>query len=310
MDRGVSDNEIEDLSAAEGTASAKSSRGFVLSKGDVEILRLVLEHRFLRREHISALTGRSAKRLHDRLFQMGNRGYLKTTKFRPEKYIYSLARLGVRALVERGLIPADRLEDRLRAHELTEFWFRHEMMISDIHVILSLASREGKIRLADWRVGKALYHTVDVPTEQGREQKPFRPDGLFTLDDGRLPNGPNYAHFFLEADRSKENHTDFREKIFAYWQFVDQGLHGTKFGISSFRVLTVTLTELRARSLSALALSLLPQRFRKYFLFVSMEKLSIDNPLAIFGEICYSPRDDDPAAFRRPLLPPLKLQQE
>jgi len=41
-----------------------SPAGFVLTKGDMEIFRLIYEYRFLRREHISALTGRPLKRLH------------------------------------------------------------------------------------------------------------------------------------------------------------------------------------------------------------------------------------------------------
>lgn len=174
--------------------------------------------------------------------------------------------------------------------------------------MLSLASQMGNIWLATWREGKSLYHTVDALTDQGTEKIPFRPDALFTLDDGRLPNGPNYAHFFLEADRSKENHTDFRKKIIAYWQFVEQGLHEKRFKINSFRVLTVTLTELRAKNLCALAVSLLPHRYRKYFLFASVENFSAENPLAILGDICYSPRDER-LDSRRPLLPPLRPLQ-
>ena len=50
-------------------------RGFVLTAGDIVILKLIYKYRLLRREHISTLTRRPPKRLHRRLFRLVDRGY-------------------------------------------------------------------------------------------------------------------------------------------------------------------------------------------------------------------------------------------
>src|SRR5689334_10237821 len=80
----------------------KRSR-LVLSPGDFRILGQILEHRFLRREQISALTGRHEKRVHRRLFKLGVAGYLAAIRRPQQKHIYRLLRSGLAALVARGL---------------------------------------------------------------------------------------------------------------------------------------------------------------------------------------------------------------
>ena len=46
--------------------NAVPARGFQLTAGDVELLRLVFEYRLAHIDHLSALTGRSYKKLHGR----------------------------------------------------------------------------------------------------------------------------------------------------------------------------------------------------------------------------------------------------
>jgi hypothetical protein len=157
---------------------ARSSR-FVLTAGDIEILRLVFDHRFLRRDHLSLLVGRHAKRLHRRLFKLATRSYLSTIRMPQQKHIYGIARAGVQTLVEQGIAPADLLDDRIRTHELTELFLRHEMMIADTHVLLTLASRQNAARLCTWREGTELYDTVMAVDHKGTERLPVRPDAFF-----------------------------------------------------------------------------------------------------------------------------------
>ena len=229
--------------------------GFVLSKWDLEILRLVWQHRFLRREQLAILTGRTPKKLHDRLLEMSERGYLGTFKFPLQKHIYRIAREGIRALVRQGIAPLDLLDQRQRDHELTQYYLEHEMLIVDVHIALTLASKEGPIRLVDWRQGKENYDFVMV----GGQRIPVSPDAFFTLEDSRRPPESNQAHFFLEADLSSENHRYFQNKIIGAASYYNQRLHERKFDIKGFRVLTVALNDARARNLCALAQSLLPE---------------------------------------------------
>ena len=132
------------------------------------------------------------------------------------------------------------------------------MMLVDLHVILTLATHESTFRLMTWREGRELSDYVSIVNHSGIQKLPIRPDAFFTLEDSRRPEGSNRAHFFLEADRSTATQTRFKEKISAYWHYLEQGLHTRKFGIKNFRVLTVTLTDPRAKNLCDLAASLLP----------------------------------------------------
>ena len=284
--------------------SSPSPVGLVLNSGDVTIFKLIYEHRFLRREHLSALTGRPSKRLHRRLFRLISAGYLSAIRLPQQKHIYSLGKAAVPVLVEQGIAPDDLLAQRTRVHELKELFLRHEMMIVDIHVILTLASRSSELCLVAWQEGRGLHDTVNVSERAGLRRLPVRPDAFFTIADSRRPEGANRAHFFLEADRSTATQTRFTNKIRAYWHYLEQGLHTEKFSIKTFRVLTITLTDERAQNLSHLAASLLPERARKYFLFTSLKAFSLENPAPIFGDVYLSARNTEPGWRRFPLIPP------
>jgi hypothetical protein len=88
-------------------------------------------------------------------------------------------------------------------------------------------------------------------------------------------------------------HKTFRDKILAYWHYREQGLHAKKWGIKGFRVLTITLTEARARNLRDLAASILPNRARKHFLFTSVENYALGEPGPLLEAIWLSARDGE-----------------
>ncbi|HUQ95403.1 MAG TPA: hypothetical protein VM120_27235 [Bryobacteraceae bacterium] len=79
-----------------------ASTGFFLASGDIEIFKLLYEFRFLRREHLSVLTGRSLKKMHGRLFKLVNAGYLTSIRLPQQKHIYGLAKRAQSFLVEQG----------------------------------------------------------------------------------------------------------------------------------------------------------------------------------------------------------------
>jgi hypothetical protein len=264
---------------------------FLLVDGDMTILKAVYEFRFLRREHLSALTGRPAKRLHRRLLGLVENGYLLVTRLPQQKHIYSLGRAGVTALITEGVIKDESAFRRIRTSELKELFLKHEMMIVDHHVRLQLAGRVGELHLVHWEEGRGLFDAVMIADRHGLVKLPVRPDAFFTLEDTRRDEGQNRFHFFLEIDRSTMPHAAFREKIRAYRHYREQGLHAKKMGIKSFRVLTVTLTATRARNLCDLAGAMLPEGSRKHFLFTAMDNYSLGGPNRIFGDIYFSARD-------------------
>lgn len=305
----IADDQVEE-SVDPGEIEGSLGQGFVLTAGDIEILRLVLEHRVLRREQVSALVGRHEKRLHRRLFKLNAHGYLTTIRLPQQKHIYGLGRAGVHALVEQGIASSELVDERLRTHELTELFLKHEMLIVDIHVMLNLASRQGAVRLASWREGRELYDSVIAVDHKGSNRLPIRPDAFFGLEDSRRPEGANRTHFALEADRSTTSQTRFQDKIRAYWSYIEQGLHEKKFGVRGFRILTVTLTDERAKNLCLLAAATLPERARKYFLFAPLDKFRQGSPDPISGAICHSARSAGSDQFYALVPAPNQLQKE
>jgi hypothetical protein len=133
---------------------------------------------------------------------------------------------------------------------------------------------------------------------------------FFGIEDSRRPEGANRTHFALEADRSTTSHARFEDKLRAYWNYIEQGLHEKKFGVRGFRVLTVTLTDERARNLCTLAASVIPERGRKYLLFAPLKNLSAADPDPVSAPTCHSARTAG-SNQRYPLVPsPNQLQKE
>src|ERR1700674_3578342 len=81
---------------------------FRLTVDDVEIVRLVARHRFLRSTHIAGLVGRSLDRTNDRLHRLFHAGYLDRPRAQLDyyptsgssPYVYALADRGARLLIE------------------------------------------------------------------------------------------------------------------------------------------------------------------------------------------------------------------
>jgi hypothetical protein len=107
-------------------------------------------------------------------------------------------------------------------------------MIGNFRVAMARATREREI-IFSWRPFPA--------------DAPVRPDGFFSLQFPERPEGRNRAFFFLEADRSTMTRERFVQKLVSYWRWYRAGGHTEKLGIKGFRVLTVTKSEERLRSL-------------------------------------------------------------
>lgn len=296
--------EPSELINDEVKSDAPRKRGFALVPGDVAIFKLLHEFRFLRCEDVAALSGRHQMSIFRRLFKLAQERYVTVVRLPLQKHVYGLAKRAIPVLVEEGIASQDLLGRRIRTSELTEFWFKHEMMLVDLHVMLTIASRnaDAPLELAHWREGKELWGSVSYMSPRGKTPLPFRPDGFFSLIDRRRP-GRQGGNFFLEADRAKESHADFSEKLLAYWHYHDQKRHKEKFGIETFRVLTVTVNQRRAdelcRMTAAVPTSILPERARKYFLYTSLQ--SLREGAEIFGNVYRSAQDP---SIAKALIPP------
>src|ERR1051325_4158522 len=82
---------------------------FRLTDDDVEIIRHIARHRFLRSTHVAALVGRSLDRTNDRLMRLFHAGYVDRPRAQLDRFptsgtapmVYALADRGARLLCER-----------------------------------------------------------------------------------------------------------------------------------------------------------------------------------------------------------------
>jgi len=106
------------------------------------------------------------------------------------------------------------------------------------------------------------------------------PDGYVELD---TPAGPLTA--FFEVDLGHESQKVWREKINRYLQFALSGEYERQFGKPRFRVLVITNSERRLRSIRSVAASLTG----KIFSFASLPEIDSQG---FFGPIWSRPRSD------------------
>ena len=270
--------------------------GFKLTKDDIEILTHVYQCRLATIDHLHLLTNRSHKALYRRLAKLTLNQYLYRRRTNiNEKYIYTINRATVPVLVEHGIANDYESVDlhMRRLRELKQLFLRHALMLTDIHATLRRATTDHHITLTDWKEGEQLHDSVIARDKRTKKKQkfPVRPDSLFILQDTTRPAEKNTFGFFLEADRSTTTNARFQNKIIAYQKYFEEQRH-KKYGITSARVITITLTKARAENLAKSALEvLLKKSVGKFYYFTSVENLSIENPHTIFNNIFISPKD-------------------
>jgi len=217
---------------------------FQVQRRDLEILRHVFRHRFLRPVHIHALLGGSAANLNRRLKLLFEHGFLERPKAqRPlraltEQLVYGLGPRGARALEE--TYPA------LRDHKLSEREWRetpkkvrrfsfmdHELGVADFMVPLEIAC--ARISSPGKEV-KFLYHGYPSRKDYRfeTEKRAVTPDAFFAI---KIPRLKKTARQYLEFDRTNVELKEMAERYRAYLDWWKQGHRDWSFNL--FRVLTV-----------------------------------------------------------------------
>jgi DNA-binding Lrp family transcriptional regulator len=243
-----------------------------LTDRDREIIRLVHRHRFLRSSQITALINDSPQQLLRRLKLLYHHGYLERPRAQIEYYhrggsrriVYGLGNKGGTLLKQELGIAFRQVSWGEKNRSIGRIFLEHALLVSDVMVSLELACRQsGRVRLVS---GDQL---VLPKTATGKSQ-PVRwrvkmkgdlnlgliPDNVFALEfQSQNGNSPR-AYFFLEADRGTmpvmRRHlaqTSFYRKLLAYEATWSQSIHESRFGFNRFRVLTVTKSKTRVKSL-------------------------------------------------------------
>lgn len=252
-----------------------------LTDRDREILRHIHQYKYLRSDHLVALTTGSPQQVLRRLQRLYHHGYLERPRCQLNYYhsgsrrmAYGLGNKGAAWLKHELSLVYHQLAWK-RKNQVGRLFLEHALLISDIMVAIELACRNR----SDIRLLKA----DDLQISKMRE--PFRWNVNIGMKCGVIPDRVFGLEFkgervlyFLEADRATMpvtrgnlDQTSVYRKLLAYEATWTQNIHRRDFGIHRFRVLTVTTNSERLQRMIAACRKL--KQGRGLFLFTDTKSL-------------------------------------
>src|SRR5258708_14285325 len=279
------------------TELAGPRSGFYFKDSDAEILKLLVAYGFLQPDDFVRFTGRNIISLRRRLLALVRHRYLERLTLPlerdapigspPDAFVYHLAPRGILKAKKYGF--AD--EDDCCVREKSNLFLLHDTLITRVHLTLELATRGTPLELVAWEQRRSVL--LDW-AGHGNGRLSVNPDALFGLKNDAKPEGQNTTYFFLEVVRSRES--DYREqqsyfmrKMRAFLAYYQQGKHTARYGISNFRVITVTPTKQRAVNLchKLRNAGLASQRFW----FTDLSVISPDDPARFLERVFFTSKD-------------------
>lgn len=247
-----------------------------LTERDVEIIRQVHKHRFLRSDQIAALCPGSQQNLLRRLKLLYHNRFLDRPRAQSDYYrqngnqalVYALGNRGADVLSERLSVPRRKINWQSKNQAAQRMFLQHTLLVAGVMLKLETASRRTHVRLIE-----RDELLAQCPEETKHKPNPFKwnahctyngiplslglhPDKVFGLRFQDQPRERNTAYFFLEADRATMpvtragfERTSLFRKLLAYQESWKQGLHERHFNIRRFCVLIVTTSQARIHSL-------------------------------------------------------------
>ena len=246
---------------------------FRLTDDDVEIIRHIARHRFLRSTHIAALVRRSLDRTNDRLLRLFHAGYVDRPRAQLDRFptsgtapmLYALADRGARLLRQRGDSPLADIEWSRKNRKVQRPFIDHQVEIVDFQVALQRAlSTRADVRLlferevstaASWRQERDA-RPFALSAQLGQNGIVHRvsvvPDLVFVL---QFADGTRH-NYAVEIDRgtmpvfrSDPEQTSIARKMRVYSAAHAAKQHQREFGWANFRVLFVTTNEERIKTM-------------------------------------------------------------
>ena len=266
-----------------------------LTRRDLEILRLVAEHRFLSSLHLHQWLGGSRQNLLRRLHRLFHHGYLDRPTAQLDYYhrggsrpmVYGLGRRGAGRLRRDLNLPFGRFDWAGRPSSVGRLFLEHTLLVADVVTAFERACRDhGRFRLVlldglTPEKGSITHRrgwqwSVTVPS---RQRVGVAPDRVITLEPADPLDRSARQTFFIEADRgtmpitrSNPRLSSVARKLLAYEAAWSQQLHQSRFGISRFRTLIVTTSPERGSSILKQIRSL--PRGRGLFLCTDTQRLA------------------------------------
>jgi hypothetical protein len=278
------------------TEPTRPRSGFYFKESDADLLKRLVEYRFLQPGDFQRLTGRNIISLRRRLRQLTERGYLDRLTLPlerdapigspPDAFVYQLAARGVLKAREYGFADDDRY-----TREKSNLLLLHDLLITKIHLTLELATRGTPLQLLIWEQRRSVL--LDW-AEDGIGRLSVNPDAFFGLKDREKPENQNTNYFFLEVVRSRESdyqrlQSYFMRKMHAFLAYYRQGKHTARYGITNFRVITVTPTRQRAVNLCE-KLEKGGLAFKRFW-FTDLSTVCADEPAKILSRVFFTPKD-------------------
>lgn len=266
-----------------------------LTERDREILRQVRRHRFLRSSHLVELLDGSRQTVLRRLQRLYHGGYLERPRAQLDYFsrggsrtiVYGLGRKGAKLLKSELEGSGHRPKWRGNNLDVGRLFLEHALFTADVMIALEIACRRASnIRLL-------TGDDLSIPGREPGEDDPFRwdvrlnnriklgviPDAVFALEVTTAgTTKTTRTIYFLEADRgtmpvvrNSLSRSSIHRKMTAYEATWSQGIHRTRFGFNRFRVLTVTSSRARLKTMLEACRTL--ERGRGLFLFTDAEAL-------------------------------------
>ena len=284
---------------------ASDAPAFRVTDNDIEIIRHIARHRFLRSTHIAALVGRSIDRTNDRLCHLYHAGYIDRPRAQLDYYptkgsapmVYALADRGARLLRERGEIDLSGIDWGRKNPEAGRLFIEHQLEIADFEVAAQLSAERSGYHyanagdfvselpaVADANRGNPFALRVTVSHQGARHEIGLIPDIAFAIDLKKHAR----RNFVAEIDRGTMpitradfSQTSIERKLRSYLSAYTSRVFERTFGWKHFRVLFVTSDDHRIRSMIEALRSIQPPSAAgsSLFLFASRDTLHAADPL-------------------------------
>jgi hypothetical protein len=173
---------------------ADTIRPFRLTNRDMEILRHIKRHRFLRSSHICRLVDGSPTQILRLLQLLYHHGYVERPRGQldyfhrngSEPIVYGLGNKGVGALRPTGLGAAASLNWSWKNQNVGRLFLEHALLVSDVMVAFELAARKrSDVRLlcAEQLLPDRGHHSLQWRvTLDNRQKLGVVPDAVFALE--------------------------------------------------------------------------------------------------------------------------------
>jgi len=253
-------------------ADPEQRRNFQLTERDIEIVRIVSNHRFIRSTHIAQLLDANHEKISRRTALLFHHAYLDRPPAQLEYYragsdrmVYALANRGAQLLIHQHGLETANVDWARKNFEAKRAFMLHQLAVVDLRVALTLAVRArpeltliepdaliAAMPAATQALNKPIAWRVKVQHKGSPQEIGVHPDHAFAL---RFADGSKKCYLVecdrgtMPVERAGLKQTSIVKKLLVYLSGHKQKMHVRHFGWKAFRVLFITNTPKRAANI-------------------------------------------------------------